>query len=89
MDAQETRQLQNKMLEILLYFDGFCKKNKLMYYLCGGGLIGAIRHGGFIPWDDDIDVFMPRQDYERLAEIWAEKADTSRYQYCRTADRLC
>lgn len=84
MDAQETRQLQNKMLEILLYFDGFCKKNKLMYYLCGGGLIGAIRHGGFIPWDDDIDVFMPRQDYERLAEIWAEKADTSRYQYCRT-----
>ena len=84
MDLQTTRQLQDKMLEILLYFDEFCRKNELKYYLCGGGLIGAIRHQGFIPWDDDIDVFMPRPDYERLAEIWNDRADTSRYRYCRT-----
>ncbi|MBQ1891440.1 MAG: LicD family protein [Firmicutes bacterium] len=84
METVSTAELQQKMLEILLYFDGFCKENGLMYYLCGGGLIGAVRHHGFIPWDDDIDLFMPREDYERLAKIWAEKADTSRYAYCRT-----
>lgn len=72
------------MLEILLYFDKFCKENNLMYYLCGGCLIGAVRHQGFIPWDDDIDVFMPREDYERLPLLWESGADTSRYQYCRT-----
>lgn len=84
METVSTAELQQKMLEILLYFDGFCRDNGLMYYLCGGGLIGAVRHHGFIPWDDDIDLFMPREDYERLAKIWAEKADTSRYAYCRT-----
>lgn len=78
------REVQQKMLEILLYFDEFCRNNHLKYYLCGGCLIGAVRNKGFIPWDDDIDLFMPRPDYERLAEIWDEKADTSRYLYCRT-----
>ncbi len=77
------KDLQNKMLDILLYFDEFCRKYSLKYYLCGGCLIGAIRHQGFIPWDDDIDVFMPREDYERLAEIWNVKAD-KRFLYCRT-----
>lgn len=84
MDQSTTKELQKKMLEILLYFDEFCKENELMYYLCGGGLIGAIRHKGFIPWDDDIDVFMPRPYYEKLAQIWNEKADISKYVYCRT-----
>lgn len=84
MGQNTTKELQKKMLEMLLYFDEFCKKNELMYYLCGGGLIGAIRHKGFIPWDDDIDVFMPRPYYEKLAQIWNEKADTSKYVYCRT-----
>lgn len=83
-DKLDIRILQDKMLEILLYFDRFCRDNGLMYYLCGGGLIGAVRHNGFIPWDDDIDLFMPRSDYERLATIWNQRADTSRYVYCRT-----
>lgn len=80
----ETKDIQSKMLEMLVYFDDFCSKHHLMYYLCGGCLIGVERHKGFIPWDDDIDLFMPRPDYERLKTEWAKYADTSRYMYCIT-----
>lgn len=80
----DIRQLQNKLLEILLYFDGYCKEQNLKYYLCGGCLIGAVRHRGFIPWDDDIDLFMPREDYERLTQIWSSTGDTAHYAFCRT-----
>ena len=80
----DIKEMQNKMLEMLLFFDGFCKKHELMYYLCGGCLIGAVRHKGFVPWDDDIDVFMPRDDYEKLADIWKQSDDTEHYEYCRT-----
>lgn len=78
------RDVQDKMLEMLVYFDKICQENSLMYYVCGGCLIGVERHKGFIPWDDDIDVFMPRPDYERLAEIWCKVADINKYVYCRT-----
>jgi lipopolysaccharide cholinephosphotransferase len=57
-------------LEILDKFDDFCKKNKLKYSLAYGTLLGAVRHAGFIPWDDDIDVIMPRADYEYLLTNW-------------------
>ena len=78
------RDLQLKCLEILLYFKDFCEKHNLRFFLCGGACIGAIRHKGFIPWDDDIDVFMPREDYEKLGDLWNKYADTERYEYCRT-----
>ena len=80
----DVRELQEKLLEILLYFDQYCRDNHLKYYLCGGCLIGAVRHQGFVPWDDDVDLFMPREDYERLARIWSSTADTGRYMFCRT-----
>lgn len=68
----DVRKMQMKGLEMALYFDDFCEKNGLTYFLCGGCCIGTIRHGGFIPWDDDVDVFMPREDYEKLKALWVD-----------------
>lgn len=73
------RELQLKSLEMFRYLKQFCEENNLLIYFCGGCCIGAIRNQGFIPWDDDIDVFMPREDYEKLKQIWNEKADTEKY----------
>ena len=70
--ADEVREMQMKGLEMALFFDEFCQKHNLMYYMCGGCCIGSIRHKGFVPWDDDVDVFMPRNDYEKLKKLWKD-----------------
>jgi len=62
-------ELQDVLYDILKEFATFCDKNNLRYYLFGGTLLGAVRHNDFIPWDDDIDVSMPRPDYERFIEL--------------------
>lgn len=67
------RQLQLKELELLKFFQKICADNNISYFALGGTLLGAIRHKGFIPWDDDIDVGIPRPDYERLCKILEEK----------------
>ena len=68
----ELRRLQLKTLDMLLYFQRFCDEHGLLFYLCGGCCIGAVREGGFLKWDDDADVFLPRDDYEKLKSLWRD-----------------
>ena len=62
-------ELHNKLFDLLIRFHNYCEENNLIYVLTGGSCLGAVRHHDFIPWDDDIDVNMPRHDYERLIEL--------------------
>lgn len=63
------------MLELLNAIDFLCQKNNIRYYLCGGTLLGAIRHKGFIPWDDDIDILLFRNDFEKLRDILKKQTE--------------
>lgn len=67
--------IRKRLLGILIELNDFCDENNIQYYLCAGTLLGAIRHKGFIPWDDDIDIAMSRPDYDKLLTI-AKKNDT-------------
>ena len=63
--------------DILKYLKEVCERNKLRYYLSAGTLLGAVRHKGFIPWDDDIDVYMPWKDYKKLIDLFKEGKEGS------------
>lgn len=65
----DIKDFQYKILEIAFYFDEFCKKYDIEYYLMGGSALGAVRHHGFIPWDDDFDVCLERKEYDKLLKV--------------------
>lgn len=84
--------IQQASLKVLVEIDEICRNQKLRYSLAYGTLIGAVRHKGFIPWDDDIDIFMPRTDYEQLKAFfqdgyqgklkWCDRTTIKNYPFC-------
>jgi len=78
-EGSELRKMQLKMLEILEVVDAICRKHKLTYWISGGTLLGTLRHGGFIPWDDDIDIELLRPDYKKLLKILKEELPVDLY----------
>ena len=74
LTLDEVKKIQ---LEILAYIDSFCKKNNISYFINYGTLLGAVRHKGFIPWDDDIDISMDREHYNMFIEKFNQ--DSSKY----------
>lgn len=75
----ELRHLQMVILGIMKDIDELCRKNNIEYYLLGGSAIGAIRHKGFIPWDDDLDIIMTDENYRKFIEVCHKELDTTKY----------
>lgn len=72
-EGSTLRKAQLRMLEILKAVDEICRRNNIPYFLESGTLLGAVRHGGFIPWDDDVDISVMLSDYERLRKVLQEQ----------------
>ena len=80
------RKLQLTQVEILNEIVRVCEKFNLRYYLVGGTLLGAIRHQGFIPWDEDLDIAMPREDYDKFIALCKTQLDERYYLHCSETD---
>ncbi len=78
MSEQSVRAVQEKILEIMKYIDKLCRENGIVYYIMGGTALGAVRHGGFIPWDDDLDIFMTPEQYEKFKAVF-EKENSKKF----------
>lgn len=78
-DSYGLKDLQNVILNIARYVDVFCGEHNINYRLMGGSALGAKRHGGFIPWDDDLDIFMTPTEYEAFRDAFNKHGDKNRY----------
>ena len=76
-DSKVILLFKQRLLRVLDFFDKFCTENGLQYFASGGTAIGAVRHGGIIPWDDDIDVVMPRKDFDELVYLRSKLSETN------------
>ena len=74
MDGEKdnVRAVQGKILEIMKFIDGLCRSNGIVYFIMGGTALGAVRHKGFIPWDDDLDIFMTPGEYEKFKRVFGQ-----------------
>ena len=70
MSEQSVRMVQDKIFETMKFIDKLCRENGIVYYIMGGTALGAVRHGGFIPWDDDLDIFMTPDQYKKFKTVF-------------------
>lgn len=80
--------LQQKLYELLIEIDDICRKNRIIYYLAAGGALGAIRNNGFLPWDDDLDIYITRNNWEKLKKAIALEVKSNRDFICEEETRL-
>lgn len=71
--TNDVKNVQMKILEIMKYIDKLCRDNGIVYYIMGGTALGAVRHSGFIPWDDDLDIFMTPEEYEKFKSVFCSQ----------------
>ncbi len=73
------REIQEAILSVIKYVDEFCREHDIKYYLMGGSALGAMRHKGFIPWDDDLDIFMTVDQYRKFLDLFEKYGDRERF----------
>lgn len=86
-EGSDLRKMQLRMLEMLTFIDSICEKHNINYWLAYGTLLGAVRHNGFIPWDDDLDIELLKDDYDKLINILKKDLTDNYYLQIHSTDR--